>query len=386
MGHIKTKYGPSVPDVALCATSNNIKPMLSTTTTLRRGELLGIVRPTWIKVTESEQRLSWLKNMERKKLIVRDIESYAKSVSNKLRSDELKYREEERSVLLGLMSLKVKDEKLNLRKLQRLKENRKEEILKEVGKTRQYDTLMRKLRKETLVKKKELKKKYNAKLEHLEKVRRAEEEEKWNRRTVPIEIEEFHGCIVFDKGKLEAMKPSEVDSLVIGKVEIDDDEKAILKLNPKFAVMTKLEDESFERKVEVGLAKLKYEIRKQKERELENAVDIEDNDNRKKIKLEEDDEKEMDKADAKSRQVFDPINKIFDYSKRRVTDLKENTKVYLPKLGDVRDESEIEMIRDIMMSTYKEYKKEINKRNKLGLSWAKLSLCWGLKLEFEVEA
>ena len=26
------------------------------------------------------------------------------------------------------------------------------------------------------------------------------------------------------------------------------------------------------------------------------------------------------------------------------------------------------------------------KTNKLGLSWAKLSLCWGLKLEFEVEA
>ena len=25
-------------------------------------------------------------------------------------------------------------------------------------------------------------------------------------------------------------------------------------------------------------------------------------------------------------------------------------------------------------------------RNKLGLSWAKLSSCWGLKLEFEVEA
>ena len=27
MGHIKTKYGPSVPDVAHCATSNNIKSM-----------------------------------------------------------------------------------------------------------------------------------------------------------------------------------------------------------------------------------------------------------------------------------------------------------------------------------------------------------------------
>ena len=100
--------------------------------------------------------------------------------------------------------------------------------------------------------------------------------------------------------------------------------------------MSRLEDEAFERKVEVGLAKMKYELRKHKERELENAVDIEDNEN-KKIKLEEDDEKEMDKADAKSRLVYDPLSKIFDYTKRRVTDLKENTKVYLPKLGEVRD-------------------------------------------------
>ena len=119
-------------------------------TTLRRGSLLGIVRPTWIKITESEQRLAWLQSMERKRLIVRDIESYAKSVSTKLRSDELRYREEERDILLGLMTLKVKDEKLNLRNLNKKNEEEKRKIIKEVGNSRQYITLMRKLRKETL--------------------------------------------------------------------------------------------------------------------------------------------------------------------------------------------------------------------------------------------
>ena len=64
----------------------------------------------------------------------------------------------------------------------------------------------------------------------------------------------------------------------------------------------------------------------------------------------------------KSRQFFDLISNIFDYLKRRVTDLVENTKVYLPKLGDVRAESEIEMIRDIIMSTYKDKKDELNNK------------------------
>ena len=37
----------------------------STETTLRRGNLLETVRPIWKKVTESEQRIAWLKLMIR---------------------------------------------------------------------------------------------------------------------------------------------------------------------------------------------------------------------------------------------------------------------------------------------------------------------------------
>ena len=44
--------------------------------------------------------------MVRKELMVRDINSYAKSVGNMLRSDELKLKEDERKILMGLMRLK----------------------------------------------------------------------------------------------------------------------------------------------------------------------------------------------------------------------------------------------------------------------------------------
>ena len=51
--------------------------------------------------------------MVRKELVVKDIDSYAKVVGIMLRSDELRFKEKERKILMGLMVLKVKDEKLN---------------------------------------------------------------------------------------------------------------------------------------------------------------------------------------------------------------------------------------------------------------------------------
>ena len=40
---------------------------------------------------------------------------------------------------------------------------------------------------------------------------------------------------------------------------------------------------------------------------------------------------ENDILEAEGRRIYDPINKIFDHTKKRVTDLAENSKVTLPK-------------------------------------------------------
>ena len=82
-----------------------------------RGTLLGKVRPVWHRVNESEQRMNWLKTMIRRNLLVRDIESFLKSQEEKIRSEEETIREEERELLMGLMSIKLKDEKKNYRRL-----------------------------------------------------------------------------------------------------------------------------------------------------------------------------------------------------------------------------------------------------------------------------
>ena len=78
-----------------------------------RGSLLGKARPAWFRVVESEQRMAWLKSMIRKRLLVRDIESFLKSQEVKIRSEEEKIRNSERDILLGLMEVKLKDEEVD---------------------------------------------------------------------------------------------------------------------------------------------------------------------------------------------------------------------------------------------------------------------------------
>ena len=67
---------------------------------------------------------------------------------------------------------------------------------------------------------------------------------------------------------------------------------------------------------------------------------------------------------AKTRQIYNPIEKTYDERKRRVTDLAECSRVTLPKPLTVRREAEIETRRNIHDRIYQEYRKE--KRNDKG--------------------
>ena len=60
-----------------------------------RGQLIGIARPIWSKVVESECRIVWLHDMVRYKLIMRDIETFAQNISDCLRTQEMILKEEE---------------------------------------------------------------------------------------------------------------------------------------------------------------------------------------------------------------------------------------------------------------------------------------------------
>ena len=65
--------------------------------------------------------------------------------------------------------------------------------------------------------------------------------------------------------------------------------------------------------------------------------------------------------DAKTRQIFNPLTREFNYSKRRVTDLQENNYVHLPKAVNEQIEGELSMISQIIMKEFNDYKREIER-------------------------
>ena len=69
------------------------------------------------------------------------------------------------------------------------------------------------------------------------------------------------------------------------------------------------------------------------------------------------DSKENLVEEAKERQFYDPVERVFNFSKKRVTDMKECAEVYLPKPKDEKAESEIEMLRNIVLVITKRKKK-----------------------------
>ena len=42
----------------------------------KRGNVLGILRPYWLRLKESEARIEWLKTTVKLELVVRDIDNY----------------------------------------------------------------------------------------------------------------------------------------------------------------------------------------------------------------------------------------------------------------------------------------------------------------------
>ena len=155
------------------------------------------------------------------------------------------------------------------------------------------------------------------------------EEEKRTKIEVPEKIEIFKDCAIFNEEKFSKRKEAIIGKLTIGDVKINDDKRAALCLHPNFAIQKCLEEEKQERDVELGLTKLRLEAQNREEKEKIGNIEYEVSEG-KRIRLEieaetREKEKERDIMDAKEHQIYDPVHQVFDFSKRRVTDMKENS-------------------------------------------------------------
>ena len=128
-----------------------------------------------------------------------------------------------------------------------------------------------------------------------------------------------------------------------------------------FAVLQKLCSEKLLREIEIGFTKIKYEIERRKKQKIEEEIEREGLDEKKSKVDTNVNSKENLIEEAKERQFYDPIEKIFDHSKKRVTDLQECSMVYLTKVKDERSECEMEIIGNIMIEEFEAYKRKLEK-------------------------
>ena len=133
----------------------------------------------------------------------------------------------------------------------------------------------------------------------------------------------------------------------------------ILRFPPKFYIEENLPAEGLAHDEELANAKTRMTISKEEGERIEDDGGIE---------IEEDEEtiREMEKMDARTRQVYDPGTGTFDDRKHRATDLKECSRITLPKPLSTQHEANIEMRRTCNNKIYNEYREEFcNKKGEV---------------------
>ena len=214
--------------------------------------------------------------------------------------------------------------------------------------TKKTRNVIKNLNKEAFIVRKEIEENHEEKVEHL--LRKFREEIK---KEIPENLSRYKELSIYmEEEKTEAKENNENDDvkkMILGEIEIDENEESVLKLPPDYSIYEKLSDEEFCLELELSNTKYRWAMRDEE--------DADTKDGEEEIPTEE--ERELfERMEAESRQYYDPVKKEFDVRKKRVTDLKENSKVILPKPLKTSLEARISLRRDKYISVYKEYKKE----------------------------
>ena len=342
------------PDRSLSQTTNKH----SIYTSHEEGPDLGKLIKLWRDSASSEERLKMMVELKKKKIGFNEIEMFGLGLQYNLKSEQMKdsSRKPKEKVIAAVMDIKMKDEAQHLREMKRKKETMRKWLERTTfPKTHQYKRMIKKLRMEAETAREMSREKYQNKLKHLEQ-RYGETEEEIGEKEPPPGMEHLASLNVFRKKKFEEIEIVETEVKTIGEIMLTKEEISILKKTPKFAIAENLLENTMKEEMEKAYAKLRMELRDEEEEKEELNAELTEPI----IRTEEDKEKEdkMKELEAKTRQIFDPIEGTYDDRNRRATDLVECSRVTLPKPLNITREAQIEMRRELHNKVYQEYREE----------------------------
>ncbi|MCP3678952.1 MAG: hypothetical protein GY782_01110, partial [Gammaproteobacteria bacterium] len=260
------------------------------------------------------------------------------------------------------METKIQDAEEHVKDLEedtRREVNRMREVLKLDEK--KIIKHIRKARQKAARAKRALEKKHKEKKTHTRKKRdkqKTKDKEKRDKNeqrendVVPEDLKEFRGLEIFtlkdleEEEKKQVEQPSTEDVLSIG-VDLSTEERSVLCLPPKTSLNPSLSGVDFETQVEISFAKARYSLR--------DALEEEDGQGEDKPQEDKELEQKIKEVEARTRMIYDDATGTLDLAKRRVTDLPQNSKVFLPPPLPATTEAGLAVKKQKLMSTLDQF-------------------------------
>ena len=266
-------------------------------TSQEEGQILSFAQPTWVKIAISESRLQLLEKMVTLNYGFNEVEDYNLSLNMKLKSEALKNKGD-RSVIREIMSLKLRDEKKVNGELICQRNKSRREISECLGEnSRRARKIFKIMRNEAAKVKADYKEKYDKKLKKIGVKKHIEEEAKLEK--VPEKLEAFKFAKIFKKSKFEEIEVQNYEITVVGEIDFSEEEKQVLRLHPKFALLQNLDMEEMEWDLELGFAKLRYQLSKEEGEKLGNdGIEGEEEE------INEEEAEKLEEVEARARQIY----------------------------------------------------------------------------------
>ena len=274
----------------------------------------------------SQCRLEMLRILVKSDIGLNEVEDYNQGLNLKLRSKALRDRGPlaNRGVVREAMRQKLQDEVRVCNECTRDRDNDRRKVKSRYGaKSLRSKTIIKNLKSESDIVRTDLRQKYKEKIAHLR--------QKFAKRKAdlmaskPAKYHGYEGAKVFDKIEFDKIETDKIKVSKVGKLDVSEEEESALRLHPKFAILDKIDDEELDFQEELGYAKLRYTLLKEEEEKL----DSDDEDDHKMTEEDDQASKELqEEIEAKSRQYYDPEKKLFNYGRKRATDLKETQELH----------------------------------------------------------
>ena len=85
---------------------------------------------------------------------------------------------------------------------------------------------------------------------------------------------------------------------------------------------------------------------------------IDKDENEEERNRQKDKEEKQEVEEARTRQVYDCVKRVYDERRQRITDLKECSRIFLPKPLEVTKEAQLEMRREVHKRLSEEYRRD----------------------------